>query len=138
MITSVCDTKWINLPKISDPRGHLTFLESGNHVPFDIKRLFYLYGIGLGEKRGAHAHKNLHQLIIATSGKFDLVVDDGLNKLRFSLNNPYSAIYVPPMLWGDLESFSSDAVCMVVASDVYVESDYIRDYQEYLEAKGVK
>lgn len=124
--------KLIELPKISDPRGNLSFIEGGRHIPFDIKRVYYLYDVPGGSDRGSHAHKNLHQFIVAMSGSFDVVLDDGKQKKRFHLNRSYYGLYVCPMMWRFLDNFSSGAVCMVLASDVYKETDYIRDYKEFL------
>ena len=124
----------IELPKISDPRGNLTFIEGGNHIPFDMKRVYYLYDVPGGAERGGHAHKNLQQLIVAMSGSFDVVLDDGKDKKRFHLNRSYFGLYVPTMLWRELDNFSSGAVCMVLASNKYDESDYYRDYNDYLKA----
>jgi hypothetical protein len=122
----------INLPKISDPNGNLTFIEAFNHIPFDIKRVFYMYDIPGGAYRGAHAHKELHQFIVAMSGSFDVELDNGDRKERFHLNRSYFGLYVPPMTWGFLDNFSSGVVCMVLASDKYDETDYIRDYDQFL------
>ena len=122
----------INLPKISDPNGNLTFIEGFNHIPFDIKRVFYMYDIPGGAYRGAHAHKELHQFIVAISGSFDVELDNGDGKERFHLNRSYFGLYVPPMTWGFLDNFSSGVVCMVLASDKYDETDYIRDYDQFL------
>jgi hypothetical protein len=131
--------KIIDLPKISDPNGNLTFIESSNQIPFDIKRVYYMYDIPGGSYRGAHAHKNLHQLIIAMSGSFDIEIDDGENKKRFHLNRSYYGLYVPPMMWRLLDNFSSGVVCMVLASEFYDEGDYFRDYQDFVaEVKRLK
>lgn len=129
--------KIINLPKISDPRGNLTFIEGGNHIPFDIQRVYYLYDVPGGAERGGHAHKNLHQLIIAMSGSFDVVLDDGGQKKRYHLNRSYQGLYVCSMIWRELDNFSSGSVCMVLASNKYDEDDYYRNYSEFLLAKGI-
>ncbi len=126
--------KIIELPKIADPRGNLTFIEAGSHIPFDIQRVYYLYDVPGGAERGGHAHKNLQQLIIAMSGSFDVVLTDGGEKKRYHLNRSYFGLYVPTMLWRELDNFSSGAVCMVLASNRYDEEDYYRDYKEYLTA----
>ncbi|MEN1972606.1 FdtA/QdtA family cupin domain-containing protein [Luteimonas sp. MJ204] len=127
----------IELPKISDPRGNLTFVEGGGHIPFDIQRVYYLYDVPGGAERGGHGHKALHQLIIAMSGSFDVVLDDGTRKQRFHLNRSYYGLYVCPMIWRELDNFSSGSVCMVLASNRYDEDDYYRDYGDYLRAQGV-
>ena len=126
------DCKLIDLPKISDPRGNLSFIESGRHIPFDIQRVYYLYDVPGGSDRGSHAHKGLHQFIVAMSGSFDVVLDDGTEKKRFHLNRSYYGLYVCPMMWRELDNFSSGAVCMVLASSHYDEADYIRDYSNFI------
>lgn len=131
-LTSLADCKIIELPKITDPRGNLTFVEGGQHVPFDIKRVYYLYDVPGGAERGGHAHKDLSQLIIAMSGSFDIVLDDGHEKKRIHLNRSYFGLYVCPMIWRELDNFSSGSVCMVLASNHYDEADYYRNYNEYL------
>ena len=128
---SIEDCKIIELPKISDPRGNLTFIEGMQHIPFDIRRVYYTYDVPGGADRGGHAHKALHQLIIAMSGSFDVTLDDGRNKRKFHLNRSYQGLYVCPMMWRDLDNFSSGSVCMVLASNIYEESDYYRDYNEF-------
>jgi len=127
----------IDLPKISDPRGNLTFIEGGQHIPFDIRRVYYLYDVPGGAERGGHAHKALSQLIIAMSGSFDVILDEGGEKKRFHLNRSYQGLYVCPMMWRELDNFSSGSVCMVLASNIYEESDYYRNYDEYIAALGV-
>ena len=129
--------KTVNLPKISDPRGNLTFIEGGSHIPFDIKRVYYLYDVPGGAERGGHAHKELHQLIIAMSGSFDVVLDDGNQKKRFHLNRSYSGLYVCPMIWRELDNFSSGSVCMVLASNYYDEADYYRNFEDFLGGKKI-
>ena len=124
----------VDLPKVADTRGNLTFIEGGRHVPFDIKRVYYLYDVPGGAERGGHAHKDLHQLIIAMSGSFDIVLDDGRNKKRVHLNRSYHGLYVCPMIWREMDNFSSGAVCLVLASNLYDEADYYRNYQEFLTA----
>lgn len=124
--------KTIDLPKIADQRGNLTFVEGGRHIPFDIKRVYYLYDVPGGAERGGHAHKELQQFIIAMSGSFDVVLDDGSAKKRFHLNRSYYGLYVPTMLWRELDNFSSGAVCMVLASNFYDEKDYYRNYDEFV------
>lgn len=126
----------VDLPKISDPRGNLTFIEAGRHIPFDIKRVYYLYDVPGGAERGGHAHKALHQLIIAMSGSFDVVLDDGSDKKRIHLNRSYNGLYICPMIWRELDNFSSGSVCMVLASNSYDEDDYFRDYADFIEASS--
>ena len=123
--------KIIDLPKITDPRGNLTFIEGARHVPFDIKRVYYLYDVPGGAERGGHAHKNLHEFIIALSGSFDVILNDGTEKKRFHLNRSYYGLYVCPMVWRELDNFSSASVCMVLASAPFDESDYYRDYDKF-------
>ena len=124
----------VDLPKILDPRGNLTFVESGHPVPFAIQRVYYLYDVPGGAERGGHAHKVLEQLIIAMSGSFDVVLDDGRERRRFHLNRSYYGLYVCSVIWRELANFSSGSVCMVLASNRYDESDYSRNYDEYLAA----
>lgn len=132
MTLSYC--KIIELPQIADPRGNLTFVENSKHIPFDISRVYYLYDVPGGSERGGHAHKELSQLIIAMSGSFDVVLDDGNGEKRFHLNRSYYGLYVCPMIWRRLDNFSSGSVCMVLASNLYEEADYYRDYDEYVAA----
>lgn len=116
----------------SDRKGNLTVVQNGETLPFDVKRVYYIYDIPGGESRGAHAHKDLHQLIVAASGSFRVTLDDGNVKRSFTLNRPFQGLYVRPGLWRDLDDFSSGAVCMVLASEVYQQEDYIRDYEEFI------
>jgi hypothetical protein len=118
----------INLPKIEDPRGNLSFIEEGKHIPFEIKRTYWIYDVPGGEIRGGHAYKTLNEFIVALSGSFDLVLNDGKNKQTYSLNRSYYGIYVPKMIWRSLENFSTNALCLILASDIYNEKEYIRDY----------
>jgi hypothetical protein len=129
--------KIIELPKIHDVRGNLTFIEEKNHIPFNIRRVYYLYDIPAGSERGGHAHKELEQLIVAISGSFDVQIDDGKCKNIFHLNRPYFGLYIPTMIWRDLHNFSSGSVCMVIASNCYSEDDYFRDYREFQIAKKI-
>lgn len=121
----------IDLPRINDPRGNLTFVEGGRHVPFDIRRVYYLYDVPGGAERGGHAHRELQQLIVAMSGSFDVVLDDGENRRRHHLNRSYFGLYIPPMVWRELDNFSSGSVCMALASLPFDEADYFRDYAEF-------
>ena len=126
----------ITLPKISDPRGNLTFIQGAEQVPFAIERIYYLYDVPGGAERGGHAHKELRQLIIAIAGSFDVILNDGRVKKRFHLNRSYYGLYICPMIWRELDNFSSGSVCLVLASNRYAESDYFRDYNSYLDAQG--
>lgn len=126
------DCKIINLPKIPDPRGNLTFIENNKHIPFEIKRVFYTYDVPGGESRAEHANIEAEQFIVAMSGSFDIVVDDGKQKMKFQMNRAYYGLYVAKMIWRGIENFSSGAVCLVLTSTVYAANDYIRDYDEYL------
>lgn len=128
----------IELPRIQDARGNLTFVEENRHFPFDIKRVYYLYDVPGGAERGGHAHIAMHQLIIAMSGSFDVVLDDGTTKRRFHMNRSYYGLYVCPMIWRELDNFSSGAVCLSLASNYYEESDYFREYTDFLQAIKVK
>jgi hypothetical protein len=122
----------IELPRINDPRGDLTFIESGQHIPFSIQRVYYLYDVPGGADRGGHAHKALHQLIIALSGSFDIHLDDGQDKKKVNMNRCYEGLYICPMIWRKIDNFSSGAVCLVLASNHYDELDYYRNYYEFL------
>lgn len=133
---ALSDCRIIDLPKITDVRGNLTFIEGNRHIPFEIQRVYYLYDVPGGAERGGHAHKELHQLIVAMSGSFDIVLDDGSHKKRIHLNRSYYGLYVCPMIWREIDNFSSGSVCMVLASNLYDESDYYRDYDEFL--SGIK
>jgi dTDP-4-dehydrorhamnose 3,5-epimerase-like enzyme len=122
----------IDFPKIEEARGSLTFIEGERHVDFDIKRVYYVYDVPGGADRGGHAHKELHQLLIAMSGSFDVVVDDGVNRQRFHMNRSYYGLYIPPMVWRDINNFSSGSVCMVLASAYYDEADYYRERDDFV------
>lgn len=126
-------SKIIDLPKISDPRGNLTFIESDKHVPFEIRRVFYLYDVPGGAVRAGHALRTCHQFIIAASGSFDVVLDDGLNRSRHHLCRSYYGLYVPPLIWREIDNFSSGSVCVVLASEYYDENSYYRDYSEFID-----
>lgn len=135
---SVHDCKVIELDKHhSDRKGNLTVVENGKTLPFDVKRAYYLYDVPGGESRGAHAHRELEQLIVAASGSFIVTLDDGREKCDYFLNRPYQGLYVKPGMWRDLSDFSSGAVALVLASDIYKEEDYIRDYHDFLLFRGI-
>jgi len=121
----------IEFPKITDARGNLTFIEGLKHIPFEIKRVYYLYDVPGGESRAGHAHKTLQQLIIAVNGSFDVIIDDGQSRETFHLNRSNLGLYVPPMMWRELNNFSSGSVCLVLASAMYSEEDYLRSYDAF-------
>ena len=127
------DCRIIEFPKISDQRGNLTFIEAGRHIPFAIKRVYYIYDVPGGASRAAHGHRCLHQLMISMSGSFDVTLDDAREKRLFHMNRSYYGLYIPPMMWRDLNNFSSGVVCMVLASEFYDEADYFRNYYEFVE-----
>jgi len=124
----------IEFRRIANPSGNLTPIEASVDVPFDIKRVYYLYDVPGGEVRGGHAHRRIEQVIIAASGSFDVVLDDGIKRARFMLNRSYYGLYVPTMVWRELENFSSGSVSLVLASDHYDEADYIRDLHDFRDA----
>jgi len=128
------DCRLISLRKIEDQRGNLTPIEGGQDIPFDIKRVYYLYDIPGGSSRAGHAHKKLHQLFIAMSGSFDITLRDGSSEQRHHLNRSYYGLYVPPMIWRDIDNFSSGSVCLVLASEYYSELDYLRSYPDFIKA----
>lgn len=126
------DCKIIELPKMTDTRGNLTFIESNSQIPFGIERVYYLYDVPGGSDRGEHAHRELHQFMISMSGSFDVTLSDGFDQKTFHLNRSYYGLYICPMMWRYLDNFSSGSVCMVLASMPYSENDYIRDKSEFL------
>ncbi len=128
------DCRILDLPRINDRRGNLTFIEGGTHIPFDIARTYYLYDVPGGAERGGHGHKALSQLIVAISGSFDVHLDDGAEKRSFHMNRSYYGLYVTPMIWREIDNFSSGSVCLVLASDHYDETDYYRNYDAFKEA----
>ena len=134
-ITKITESNIIWLPKIADRSGNITAVNGNFDIPFAIKRVFYLYDIPGGESRGAHAHKECHQFLVAASGSFDVMVDDGYCKKVFNLNRPYFGLHIPPGIWAEEFNFSSGGICLVLASHNYDERDYIRSYDEYLNGK---
>ncbi len=135
MKNSVYNCSLIELPKIENRAGNITPVENNVNLPFDVKRVFYSYDIPGGEARGAHAHKNCHQFLVAASGSYEVVLDDGINKRTVLLNRPYRGLHIPPGIWAAEQGFSSGSICLVLASEVYCEDDYIRDYNEFIEYK---
>jgi len=133
---TIRDCSIINLPQVTDPRGNLTFIEGGRHLPFEFKRIFYLYDVPGGAWRAGHALKNCHQFLIAASGSFDVILDDGRERQRFHLNRSYYGLYIPPLIWREIDNFSSGSVSLVLASEFYDEQDYFRDYKEFSKAVG--
>lgn len=135
---NIGECRIIDLPKYTDPRGNLSVIEGGDHIPFDIKRVYYLYDVPGGSSRAGHGHKDLQQLIIAMSGSFDVIVDNGHERKKFHLNRSYHGLYIPKMMWREVENFSSGGVCLVLASTNYDPSDYYHDYDEFAEVVKVK
>ena len=133
--STVFDCSIIDLSKVHTESGNITVVENGDNLPFDVKRIYYLYDVPSGEVRGGHAHYKLEQYIIAASGSFDVILDDGLNKKRDSLNRPNLALHIVPGLWRELDNFSSGSISMVLASHEYDENDYIRDYNQFKREK---
>ncbi len=134
---TVYDCSVIELPRISNREGNITPIHGNENIPFDIERVFYLYDIPGGEDRGAHAHKECHQFLIAASGSFEIVLNDGKNKRTVTLNRPYFGLHIPPGIWAAEQGFSSGSICLVLTSHKYDEFDYIRDYNEFLKIKGL-
>jgi hypothetical protein len=135
---TVYDCSVVELGKIDNNQGNLTVVQSGMNVPFDIKRVFYLYDVPGGEARGAHAHKQCHQFLVAVSGSFEVVLDDGNNKRTVVLNRPFYGLHIPPGIWAAEQGFSSGSVCLVLASEKYEEADYIRCYEEFVSFRNLK
>ncbi len=133
MAISVYDCSVIELPRIKNRAGNITPIHCEREIPFDIKRIFYLYDIPGGESRGAHAHKECHQFLVAASGSFEVLLDDGVTKRLVQLNRPYLGLHIPPGIWASEINFSSGSVCLVLASHPYEEADYIRDYQNFMD-----
>jgi len=127
------DCKIIDLPKINDPRGNLSFIEGNVHIPFNVQRSYWIYDVPGGQMRGGHAYSELQEFIIALSGSFDVVIDDGITKKTISLNRSYYGLYVPPMIWRSLENFSTNSLCLILSSAPYSESLYIRNYDDFIQ-----
>ena len=137
MKSNVYDCSVIELPKITDRSGNITPIEAFKNIPFDIKRVFYSYDIPGGESRGAHAHKECHQFLIAASGSYEVLLDDGCNKRTVLLNRPFYGLHIPPGIWASEQGFSSGSICLVLASLPYQKEDYIRDYDDFLKYKNL-
>lgn len=134
--TIITDCKLIHLPRVfGERKGNLTYIYGQKHVPFKISRIYYLYDVPGGKERAGHAHRKLQQLLLAVSGSFDVLLDDGILKKKVSLNRPYFGIYIPPFIWRELDNFSSGSVCLALASLPYTETDYIRDYKKFKTTK---
>ncbi len=133
---SVNDCRIIQLPKIEDRRGNLSFIEGDNHIPFPIARTYWIYDVPGGQKRGSHAYRELHEFIVAISGSFDVVVDDGREKKTFQLNRSYYGLYIPNLMWRSIENFSTNSLGMVLASRHYEQEDYLRDYESFLKVRN--
>lgn len=133
---TIYDCSIIHLPKIENRSGNITPIENEKNIPFSIKRVFYLYDIPGGKDRGAHAHINCHQFLIAASGSFDIFLDDGKNKRTTTLNRPYIGLHIPPGIWAAEQSFSSGTICLVLASEKYTEDDYLRNYKDFINFKS--
>lgn len=136
--SKISDCQTIELPKIHNRAGNITAINEIEDIPFKIKRVYYLYDVPGGEERGGHAHKNLHQLIVAASGSFDVVLDDGIEKKTIQLNRPYYGLIIVPGIWRELSNFSSGSICLVLASEVYKVNDYLREYSIFKELKNGK
>ncbi len=134
MLRPLDQCRIVEFPVVADPRGNLTFIENSSHIPFEIRRVYYLYDVPGGASRAGHAHKQLQQVLIAMSGSFDVELDDGHEKRKFHLNRSYYGLYISPMVWREIDNFSSGSVCMALASLPYDEADYFRDYDEFLAA----
>lgn len=135
-MTTIEECRIVYLPKILRPQGNLTPVGSFDNIPFDIARVYYLYDVPGGSHRGGHAHRELQQFIVAAMGSFDVIVDDGWRKRRINLNRAYYGLYLPQMIWREIENFSSGGICLVLASAYYEEQDYIRDYADFLQEKS--
>jgi hypothetical protein len=134
----ITECKLIDLPKIQDPRGNLSFIEGGKHIPFTVERTYWIYDVPGGQMRGGHAYTNLHECIIALSGSFDVVINNGKETKTISLNRSYYGLYVPPMIWRSLENFSTNSLCLILSSAPYSEDLYIRNYDDFLkQATGI-
>jgi hypothetical protein len=135
-VMSIHDCRLIDLPKINDPRGNLTFIESGEHVPFEIERAFWIYDVPGGSARGGHAYRTTHEFIVALSGSFDVMLDDGSHRVHYMMNRSYHALLVPNLIWREMINFSTNAVALVLASSPFTPDDYVRDYGDFLRLRS--
>jgi hypothetical protein len=135
-VSDIHNCNVVELTKIHNPAGNITIIQNGSHQPFDIKRIYYLYDVPGGSERGGHAHKELYQLIVAASGSFDVILDDGNNKKIVYLNRPNFGLFVVPGIWREIVNFSSGAICLVLASEKYIEEDYVRRYSDFFKMKN--
>lgn len=133
---SIYDCSIIELPRLKNRAGNITVVNNNDNIPFEVKRVFYIYDIPGGEDRGAHAHKDCHQFLVAVSGNFEVEMDDGTNKRTITLNRPYYGLHIPPGIWAAEKGFSSGAVCLVLASHKYDEKDYLREYNNFIKYKN--
>lgn len=134
-MATIDDVKIIELPKFTDPRGNLSFVEQMNHIPFEIKRTYWIYDVPGGESRGGHAYKQNQEYIVSLSGAFDVIIDDGTHQKRFTLNRSYYGLYIPVGLWREIENFSTNSLALEFGSEHYCEEDYIRDYEQFISLK---
>ena len=137
MKSTLSEIQLINLPKIEDPRGNLSFIEEEKHIPFKIERIYWIYDVPGGQVRGGHAFKKQKELIVALSGSFDILVDDGKEQKIYSLNRSYYGLYLPAGLWREMQNFSTNSLAMVLSSTIFSEADYIREYPDFLKYKGL-
>ena len=136
LVSDIHNCNVVELTKIHNPAGNITIIQNGNYQPFDVKRVYYLYDVPGGSDRGGHAHKTLRQLVVAASGSFDVIIDDGKNKKIVQLNRPYYGLLIVPGIWREIVNFSSGAICLVLASEKYDVDDYVRQYNEFLKMKN--
>jgi hypothetical protein len=137
-VSSTHDCRLIDLPKIHDPRGNLTFIESGRHLPFEIERAFWIYDVPGGSVRGGHAYRTVHEFILALSGSFEVMLDDGSHRVHYTLNRSYHALLVPNLIWREMINFSTNSVALVLASGPFAPDDYVRDYGDFLRLRGMQ
>lgn len=137
-VISIHDCRLIDLPRIHDPRGNLTFIESGKHVPFEVERAFWIYDVPGGSVRGGHAYRTTHEFIVALSGSFEVMLDDGSHRVHYTLNRSYHALLVPNLIWREMINFATNSVALVLASSHFAPDDYVRDYRDFLRLRGMQ